>query len=651
MLLQKVQLLLSSQFTKKEGMKKLLYIFGLGLSNVLYAQTNLNPVSITATRLPQNANETGRNISVIDGAMFQQLPVRSIDELLKYVPGVEVQSRGPMGAQSDIVLRGGTYQQVLILLDGIKLNDPTTGHFNAYIPIAPAEIARIEILRGPAAATYGAEAVGGVIHVISKTFNSFTDTASMHGILKESVGQYNLFNAEAGARFTGKKVNASFGVLSNSTSGQLLRGDNRGYLHNNTVSASVAFALPKKWQLSLRSSFDNRDFAAQNFYTTFASDTATEKVSSFWNQAQLKKTTKHGSHQIDAVYKQSKDHYLYNETSIANDNTSRYAVVQYINTHKWSKNISTSAGGQISERAIRSNDRGDHNVGQAALFGTMLYSVDHWRVSGSLRGDYDGNYGFALLPQANVSYLYQNLTLRASAGKAIRSADFTERYNNYNKAKVTGGSIGNPDLEAEKSWNYEAGANLRLGKHFTFLTTAFYRHQNDVIDWTPTAYADMPRQSNLDNAGTYALAKNQNTVNTRGIEFELTYQQTLGSKHNLYANVGATFMNSKSSDSVASFYIISHAKTLVQGTIIYSYNHWNLSMNMLYKERNSQAAKGIGATITPSYFVLNARLGYQISHYWSAFISSNNLTNTQYSDLLGSKMPNAWLSIGGSFQF
>ena len=103
---------------------------------------------------------------------FSKLPVHSIDDLLRYVPGIEIQARGPMGAQSDIVLRGGTFQQVLVIVDGIRINDPLTGHFNSYIPIAPSEIDRIEILKGASSAIYGSDAVGGVIHIITKTFAS-----------------------------------------------------------------------------------------------------------------------------------------------------------------------------------------------------------------------------------------------------------------------------------------------------------------------------------------------------------------------------------------------------------------------------------------------------------------------------------------------
>src|SRR4030095_9268627 len=130
------------------------------LSNAQQSEINLNPVTVTASLQPLPVSRTGRNIATIPGNYFRKLSVHSIDELLRYIPGVEVQMRGPAGSQSDIVLRGGTFQQVLVILDGIRLNDPTTGHFNSYIPIAPAEIERIEVLKGASSAIYGSEAVG-----------------------------------------------------------------------------------------------------------------------------------------------------------------------------------------------------------------------------------------------------------------------------------------------------------------------------------------------------------------------------------------------------------------------------------------------------------------------------------------------------------
>jgi iron complex outermembrane receptor protein len=137
--------------------------------------SELDPVTITTSINPEKASQTGRDLIVIKGERFANLPVHSIDELLCYLPGSEMQFRGPMGSQSDIVIRGGTFQQVLVIIDGLRLNDPNSGHFASYFPIAPSEIDRIEILKGASSAVYGSEAVGGVVHIITKTFAASFD--------------------------------------------------------------------------------------------------------------------------------------------------------------------------------------------------------------------------------------------------------------------------------------------------------------------------------------------------------------------------------------------------------------------------------------------------------------------------------------------
>jgi len=618
-----------------------------------YAQNelSLDPVTVISTRTPQKISESGRSITVIDGKMFQQLPVHSIDELLKYVPGVEVQSRGPMGAQSDIVMRGGTFQQVLVLLDGIKLNDPLTGHFASYMPVAPYEIERIEVLRGPAAAIYGAEAVGGVINIITKTFNQFKKEKTSQGKIGITVGEYRLFNADAGFRVTGPKINASLGILSNNTSGQLLRGNNRGYLHNHTIGGSVAFSLKNNWNLSLRSSFDSRDFSAQNFYTTFKSDTATEEVKSFWNQVQLKQQTEKYSQQFDIVYKSASDHYVFNSVAVANQNNSDLLVLQYLRAQQLDKNFNLNVGMQLDRRAITSNDRGNHATHHGATFASLFYKKNNLRLSPGLRLDWDENYGVVLLPQFSTSYQVNKLTLRSTVGKAIRSADFTERFNNYNKALVPSGTIGNPNLDTENSWSYEAGADLIISNNFKASASAFYRDQHNVIDYVATPYADMPRKENLVPGATYALAKNIKKVKTRGIEFELTYQKEFSTNQHLLINGGASFLKSTSSDPQPSFYIISHAKVLVQSNLVYTYKKWSIATNLLYKKRGAQVATAINAALSGDYFLWNAKLNYGVTKGINCFIAVNNITDIKYSDLLGSIMPRRWTTAGVSVNF
>ena len=124
---------------------------------------------VTAGRLADDARETGRHVSVITAADIARSPAQSLDELLRVEAGVLVTPRGAFGAQADLSIRGGTFNGVVVLVDGARFNDPMTGHFLSDFPIPLGEIARVEVLRGPDAAAWGPDALGGVIHVITHT--------------------------------------------------------------------------------------------------------------------------------------------------------------------------------------------------------------------------------------------------------------------------------------------------------------------------------------------------------------------------------------------------------------------------------------------------------------------------------------------------
>ncbi|RYZ59407.1 MAG: TonB-dependent receptor, partial [Chitinophagaceae bacterium] len=170
----------------------------LATSTLSAQESELDPVTVAASLQPIKASQTGRNLVVIKGEKLTDLPVHSIDELLRYVPGLEVQARGPYGAQSNIILRGGTFQQVLVLVDGIRVNDPNTGHFTSYIPIAPGEIDRIEVLKGASSALYGSDAVGGIISIITKTFAQKSPVKTVQAVAQLTGGEYGFFSANAG---------------------------------------------------------------------------------------------------------------------------------------------------------------------------------------------------------------------------------------------------------------------------------------------------------------------------------------------------------------------------------------------------------------------------------------------------------------------
>jgi iron complex outermembrane receptor protein len=618
---------------------------------LLHAQEKesaLDPVTITASISKEKASETGREIIIIKGERFANLPVHSIDELLRYVPGIEVQMRGPMGAQSDIVIRGGTFQQVLVILDGVRLNDANTGHFTSYIPIAPSEIDRIEVLKGASSAIYGSEAVGGVIQIITKSFSAKQGVKQENATAQVTGGEYGLFGINAGGNYSNGNTTISAGVLSNNTSGQDQRGI-KGYVYNNTASVSLSHYFNEHWQLALRSSYDDRNFAAQNFYTTYLSDTAEEKVKTWWNQMQLVYSGKKDRISLDLGYKNLHDHFLFNKSSTANNNISD--LFQALLTDEWKAGTNTVivSGGQFISKKIESNDRGNHQVDQAAAFAILNQKIGTgFMASPALRLEWNERSGWELVPQVNLCWHLDQLQLRGSAGKTIRDADFTERYNNYNKPFVnSGNTIGNPDLLAERSFSYEAGVDYMISPNLKLSGTFFQRYHSRLIDYVHTPYNDMPRKDNLAPMGYYALAKNIAKVNTTGAETDIQYDKQLENNQRIGATLGFTWLKSVSSDSIPSFYITSHARVLINMNLDYSNKWFGFSINGLYKDRQPQAASAALAKVTESYVVINVKAeGFIIPQKLSVFAEADNLFDTDYADLLGAQMPGLWL-MGG----
>lgn len=629
---------------------KIYFSFLLTIVTVVTTQAQeieLDPITVTATLSQKRSSETGRNITIIKGDKFQNLPVRSLDELLRYVPGVEIQSRGPMGAQSDIVLRGGTYQQVLVILDGMRLNDPNTGHFSSYIPIAPSEIERIEILKGASSAIYGADAVGGVINVITKSFAATLNKDAVNISASAGAGEYGLWNADAGFFVNKKKLAIAGGVITNNANGFQQRGI-RGYFHNTTASLSANYHFNANWNIAYRIAYDNRDFAAQNFYTTLPLDTANEKVSSLWNQVRLAYQTQKQSFIVDAGFKKVNDEYRFAPASSTNSNKSELfqVLVQYQNQLTYSTSLVT--GINYQQKIIRSNDRGDHSLFLASPFISLSQKIGAgFFVRPSLQWVYFQKINAELVPQLDLSYKLKHVQLRASAGKTIRDADFTERYNNYNKDIVRSGSVGNPDLKAERSISYEAGADFFVKDYLKISSTFFQRFHRRLVDFSTTPYNDMPRKDNLVPNGVYALAKNIAEVNTVGFETDIQYTKAISEQQHVSGSVGLVWLDSKSSDSVPSFYISSHAKFLTNFSVIYQCHNFSFSVNGIYKKRNPRIASAISTSVTADYFLMNAKVEYGFfNRQLAVYAQMDNIFDRRYSDLLGSVMPGRWF-MGG----
>ena len=638
---------------------RILFFFLLGTGSLgLIAQSAdqfaLDTVSIATARLPQTRAETGRNISILTAQQIELLPARSVDELLRYLPGIEVQSRQGFGGQADVVIRGSTFSQVLFLIDGLRLNDPLTGHFNGYLPVALAEIERIEVLRGAAAAMYGPDAVGGVVHIVTKAF-SRAQAAAQEGRVEVLGGSYGLLSAQAGAYWQqpeGWRVGG--GLLVNRSAGEPLNDSLRNDFDLRTVSFSLGRKLAPRWELMARTAYDLRTFNARYFYTRSPIDQSREQTRQAWQQVRLTHQGRVGRTELDLGYKMSQDSFLFNPAFPANVHRMHYLNAQLHHNRRLGPGLNLGLGGQVDRRSIRSSDRGDHadlHVGGYAL--AHWRPAPRWHLTGSLRGDWDENYGFQLLPQLSLSRQGDRLTLRAASGRSIRAGDYTERYISTNLPLVSSGrNLGNPALRAEQAWSHEAGLDWHLGAGLQLRSTAFWRQGTDLIDYVLTPAAAIPGQTNLDPAGEFFFAQNIARLQTRGAEVELRWQQRWGDAWQVDAHAGYTWLQSVNDEPVVSKYLANHARHLLTAYAVVAHRRLRLALNGLYKVRDPDRAPAINAELAPAYTVWNLRAGYHLSQgRLGLHVQVANLFNARYQDILGAQMPGRWWMGGLSWSW
>ena len=195
-------------------MNRKLYIFSLLLllslpfGRMCRAQSEertqqLEGVVVTASRIPTFLGQSARIITVLDSLAISAIPATTVNDLLKYAVGVDVRQRGAEGMQTDISIRGGTCEQIAVLLDGVSISDPQTGHNSADFPVPVSQIERIEILEGPAARTYGTSSLLGAINVVTKKPSRTGIEARLEG------GSHGLASASVAFGKAGKRVDNS----------------------------------------------------------------------------------------------------------------------------------------------------------------------------------------------------------------------------------------------------------------------------------------------------------------------------------------------------------------------------------------------------------------------------------------------------------
>ncbi|MEY2923750.1 MAG: hypothetical protein RLZZ337_290 [Bacteroidota bacterium] len=638
-------------------LKKYTSILFVCFTTLVYGQEPLDSVVVSTTRLPISKYESGKNITVISQKEIQNLPINSLDELLYYVGGVNINSRSGFGVQSDIGMRGSTFSQVLILVDNQRISDPLTAHFNSNLPIPLSEIHHIEIVRGSAAASFGADAVGGIIHIKTKTYQHLFGNkveGSFNGFL--GIGEHNLTTTDVSLNQQLAKLGFSTAVKTTSSVGEMRvnpnytsagLGDSLYYSNFDLKTYTSAINYRgNKLKLYARFGGDFREFDAKYFYTASVYDESKEKISAYWSQFTGIYNGKNSNTELNIGYRNNRDSFAFNPLFSANQHTTK-RLNSTLSQYRKAFGMSMSYGWQMDLQTIESTDRGNHDAISNAAFLIVTKKIDLWTLSGGLRLESSEKIGNQLVPQVNVAYRQSRFILRSSAGRSIRQADFTERYTSYLIPNLTAGrNVGNPDLVAESSYTIDAGIDFRKVKNYSWCNTIFIRTSTNLIDYTLTNSSAIANLTNLLPNTDYLYAQNISCALTWGNEFYAKHAAQVGETE-IETQLNYTYLNTSIADNVVSKYIANHPVHNINATMCVNMGAFTLMTSGFYITRNAEAIEAISAEIKANYTVFNAKLSYRFKMVpASLFIDVRNITNTQFQEILGSKMPSRWI-LGG----
>jgi vitamin B12 transporter len=638
---------------------------------LLFAQESvrLDSIEVTASRITSTVSESGKHVSVITRAQIERMPVTSVDELLRSLPGINMNSRQGFGVQADVGIRGSTYSQVLFLLDNVPLNDPLTAHFNTNIPVSLAEIGQIEVIRGPASASYGADAVGGVVHIKTRMYMERevekTGDALSRVVFDAAGGQHSLLSADGAVEVDRNRlrIGASFRTIS--SDGERLQNPGfiagisdretyRNYFDITNVSAALSYRASDEWSFYVRGGLDERDFSARYFYTRSILDESVEEISSRWALTSLTRNSGLHRTELNASWHSVDDRFDFN---------SRIGVP--VNEHttdrlflNLSHQVSASAPGatvsrvmvglQLNNYRIRSTDRGNHEdlMGGAYLI-AQLYPTAGLSLTASARVQFDTRGKAEFLPQLSTAYTMGTVTIRSSAGRAIRVGDFTERYISTLIPVLTPGrNIGNPDLAPERSYTIDAGTDWRLSERFIISATGFYRTSSNLIDYVLTNSNQIGNAGNLMPNELYFYSQNISKAQTSGIELFTTTQFRLSPQSRLGIEKGYTFIRTTADTGEVSKYIANHPSHQLTFALNLTAGRVNLNSQSSYRVRSTETADIIGAKVPGSYFVTNLNLEVRIAGSAILYGKVLNLTDTSYQEILGPPMPGRWVMSG-----
>lgn len=618
----------------------------------------LEEVEVTGSRVPLTVSQAARIVTVLDREAIAAAPVQSINDLLKYAAGVDVRQRGDMGVQTDISIRGGTFDQITILLNGINICDPQTGHNAADFPVELSEIERIEVLEGPAGRVYGTSSLVGAINIVTRTAKDSGAEVFADG------GSYGYFKG-------GAIVSHVKNGLSNQVSGSYSRSDGFSRCKVGNLNADFKYARLfyqgryENGQVDVRwhAGFTNKDYGANTFYSTL-SDEQFEHVRKYYTAVQAK-TKGDVYHFKPSVYwnrsndrfefyrgMPEKSPFNYHQTDVYGVNLNNY-IQTFLGK--------TAFGAEFRNEGVRSTSLGEPLNSPVKVPGAdadftlglnrtnLSFHLEHNIVlrrftlsAGVIAVKNTGNeMKFRFYPGVDASYQFaRDWKVYASYNTSLRMPTFTELYYSV------GGHKADKYLKPEEMQAVEVGVKyLRPGIRGTL---SLYRyHGTDMIDWIKDISQgdDAPWQS-----------VNHAVINTMGAEASVLFDiRELMQRDAFVRSVNVSYsyieQDKETTPNLQSKYALEYLRHKLVAQV--NFRIWKLlEMNVSYRwqDRMGNYQKGNSMVPYEPYSLVDARLSWNAPQY-KIYVEGNNLLNKTYYDHGNIPQPGIWVRAGASYRF
>ena len=595
----------------------LLLIFQVAFTQEKLKKHTLDSIVITSSRIDIPFQKKSKTIILITSKQIQKSTATSLVDLLQQSAGIDIRQRGVKGMQADLYIRGGSFDQTLLLIDGIKTEDPQTGHHTLNIALPLEVIERIEIIKGPAARIYGQNAFNGAINIVTK--KSYKNNLK----LRAESGSFGQTNAGVTFGQNLKKTSLLAHFSKNSSDGYRFNTD----FDNNNYFLKATFNK-NKFPIDMIATLSERKFGANGFYASplFINQYEETQASllGFSTTYKIGKTTL----KPRLYWKRNQDMYVFlreNPSVFRNLHISNKIGAE-INVSYTSNFGVTGFGVDIAKIWLSSNNLGNRNRTMTTVFVEHQFKIlnNSLDITPGIAVNYFSDFKFHAFPGIDVGYQLNSLTrMYVNSGYTYRIPTYTDLY--YTSPTT----IGDENLQPEQAFTNEIGFTYKKNK-IDFSVVVFQRDASNVIDYVKQNEADKWKATNIQK------------ITTLGIELTSSFGFSM---NNYPQNIqwGYTYLNEKLKQNTVNFsrYVVNSLKHHV--TVNYSSQFFKkISQSISYKFAERLNGE--------NYQVLDAKISFLYKEI-SFTAHVNNILDEIYTETNLVPMPKRNFLIGMQFSF